>query len=50
MVRWAAAVMPAALVAVALSLGVGCRPRLVPTRPVSPCTIGLVRGDLSRLS
>jgi hypothetical protein len=38
---WAAAVVPAGLVAVALPLGVGSHPNLVPTRPPTPCTVGL---------
>ena len=45
--RWAAAALPAALAVGALSSGVGSQPHLVPTRPPSPCTIGLsVRGML----
>jgi len=40
--RWAGATMSVALVALAISLGVGSRPRLVPTRPPSPCTVGLL--------
>ena len=40
--RWAGAVVPVALAVVGISLGVGSHPHLVPTRPPSPCTIGLV--------
>jgi predicted anti-sigma-YlaC factor YlaD len=40
--RWAGAMVPAALAVVAIIAGVGSPPRLVPTRPPSPCTIGLV--------
>ncbi len=41
-VRWAAAMLPAVVAAAAFSFGVGSHPRLVPTRPPSPCTIGLI--------
>jgi predicted anti-sigma-YlaC factor YlaD len=40
--RWAASLLPGALAVAALSLGVGAHPHLVPTRPRSPCTIGLI--------
>jgi predicted anti-sigma-YlaC factor YlaD len=40
--RWAGAVVPVALAVAGISLGVGSHPHLVPTRPPSPCTIGLV--------
>ncbi|MGA3221122.1 MAG: hypothetical protein ABSE77_18940 [Acidimicrobiales bacterium] len=46
-VRWTVAVVPAVIVFVALPLGVGSQPRLVPTRPPSPCTIGLVTRHLT---
>lgn len=46
-VRWTVAVAPAVIVLVALPLGVGSRPRLVPTRPPSPCTLGLVARHLA---
>lgn len=39
---WAATTVPATLAAVAISLGVGTHPHMVPTRPPSPCTIGLI--------
>ncbi len=48
-VRWAAAILPAALAATAISFGVGSHPRLVPTRPPSPCTIGLIARHLPRV-
>ena len=41
-VRWAGAMVPAVVVLVAFPLGVGSQPRLVPTRPPSACTLGLV--------
>ena len=47
--RWAGAIVPAALAAAAISLGVGSHPHLVPTRPPSPCTIGLVARHLPRV-
>lgn len=47
-VRWAVATVPAVVVFVALPLGVGSKPRLVPTRPPSPCTAGLVARHTSR--
>jgi len=40
--QWAGATMSVAFVALAISLGVGSHPRLVPTRPPSPCTVGLL--------
>jgi predicted anti-sigma-YlaC factor YlaD len=46
-VRWTVAVVPAVIVSVALPLGVGSQPRLVPTRPPSPCTVGLVTRHLT---
>jgi anti-sigma factor RsiW len=46
-VRWVGALLPAVLVSVALPLGLGSQPRLVPTRPPSPCTVGLVARHLS---
>jgi hypothetical protein len=39
--RWAGALAPA-VAAVAISIGVGSHPHMVPTRPPSPCTVGLV--------
>ena len=45
--QWAGAIVPAVLVSVALPLGLGSQPRLVPTRPPSPCTIGLIARHLS---
>jgi predicted anti-sigma-YlaC factor YlaD len=45
--QWAGAIVPAVLVSVALPLGFGSQPRLVPTRPPSPCTIGLIARHLS---
>ena len=39
--RWAGATMSAVLAAVALSVGVGSHPHMVPTRPPSACTVGL---------
>jgi hypothetical protein len=47
--RWAAAILPAALAATAISFGVGSHPRLVPTRPPSPCTVGLIARHLPRV-
>jgi predicted anti-sigma-YlaC factor YlaD len=40
--QWAGAIVPAAVAVVAIQLGVGSSSHLVPTRPPSPCTIGLV--------
>jgi predicted anti-sigma-YlaC factor YlaD len=40
--QWAGAMVPAAIAVVAISLGAGSSSHLVPTRPPSPCTIGLV--------
>jgi len=40
--QWAGATLPAVLAAVAISMGAGSHPHLVPTRPPSPCTAGLV--------
>ena len=45
--QWAVAIVPAVLVSVALPLGLGSQPRLVPTRPPSSCTIGLIARHLS---
>jgi predicted anti-sigma-YlaC factor YlaD len=45
--QWAGAIVAAVLVSVALPLGLGSQPRLVPTRPPSPCTIGLIARHLS---
>jgi predicted anti-sigma-YlaC factor YlaD len=39
--QWVAAVVPAAVAVVGIYLGVGPSSHLVPTRPPSPCTIGL---------
>ena len=39
---WAGAFVPAALVVAGICMGVGSHPNLVPTRPPSPCTVGLV--------
>ena len=44
--RWAGALVPAATAVAAISLGVGSHVHLVPTRPPSPCTIGLVARHL----
>jgi predicted anti-sigma-YlaC factor YlaD len=46
-VRWTVAAVPVVVVSVALPLGVGSPPRLVPTRPPSPCTVGLVTRHLT---
>ena len=46
--RWAAALVPAATAIVAVSVGVGSNPHLVPTRPPSPCTVGLMARHLPR--
>lgn len=40
--RWAGALAPAVAAVIAISIGVGSHPHLVPTRPPSPCTVGLV--------
>jgi len=45
--HWAAAIMPVVAISVAVPLGVGMRPRLVPSRPATPCTIGLVARHLA---
>lgn len=39
--RWLTAAVPVVVVSVALSAGLGEHPHLVPTRPASPCTVGL---------
>ena len=39
--RWAGAIAPAVVAAVAISVGAGPHPHLVPTRPPSACTMGL---------
>jgi predicted anti-sigma-YlaC factor YlaD len=39
--QWAGAMAPAIVASVALPLGVGTHPHLVPDRPPSKCTIGL---------
>jgi anti-sigma factor RsiW len=46
--QWAGAVAPAIVAAVALPLGVGTHPHLVPDRPPSACTIGLAAGHVAR--
>jgi anti-sigma factor RsiW len=43
---WAGALIPAATAVAAISLGLGSHPHLVPTRPPSPCTVGLVARHL----
>jgi predicted anti-sigma-YlaC factor YlaD len=45
-VQWAAAMLPVLLAAAALSAGAGSQARLVPTRPPTPCTAGLVARQL----
>jgi hypothetical protein len=45
---WAAPTVPATLALVAISLGVGTHPHMVPTRPPSPCTVGLIERHLQR--
>lgn len=45
-VRWAGATLPALLAFVAVSVGAGWHPRVVPTRPPSPCTAGLLAHHL----
>lgn len=42
-VRWVAAMVPAALAAGAISMGVGSHPHLAPSRPATACTAGLHR-------
>ena len=39
--QWAAIAIPAVVATVAISMGVGAHPHLVPTLPPSPCTAGL---------
>ncbi len=41
-VRWAGATLPVLVASVAVSFGAGWHPRVVPTRPPSPCTAGLL--------
>ena len=45
-VQWAAAMVPVLVGAAALSAGMGSHARLVPTRPPTPCTAGLVAHHL----
>jgi anti-sigma factor RsiW len=45
-VRWATATLPLAVISVAISVGAGWHPRVVPTRPPSPCTAGLLARHL----
>jgi predicted anti-sigma-YlaC factor YlaD len=44
--RWAGVLVPAITAVAAISLGLGSHPHLVPTRPPSPCTAGLVARHL----
>lgn len=39
--QWAGIAIPAVVAAVAISMGAGTHTHLVPTRPPSPCTVGL---------
>jgi anti-sigma factor RsiW len=45
-IRWARATLPVVIASVAVSVGAGWHPSLVPTRPPSPCTAGLPGYDL----
>ena len=40
--QWAGAMVPAVIAGLALPLGVGSHTHIVPTRPPSPCTVGLI--------
>jgi anti-sigma factor RsiW len=45
-VRWAGATLPVLLAFAAVSVGAGWHPRVVPTRPPSPCTAELLAHHL----
>jgi hypothetical protein len=45
---WAGVMAPVVLAAVALAVGVGADPHLVPTRPPSPCTFALLERHVLR--